>query len=117
MIYTGETETLTNVSLKTMSNEKVIEINNLRKSFASQEVLKNTSLNLFDGENLVVLGKSGSGKSVLIKCIVRLLNPAASSRFKLHKSPGLASGNRPCWLISSIMNLSKNRVGRRAGCS
>ncbi|MBK6283621.1 MAG: ABC transporter permease [Draconibacterium sp.] len=33
------------------------------------------SLQLFEGENLVVLGKSGSGKSVLIKCIVRLLNP------------------------------------------
>jgi len=32
-------------------------------------------LKLFDGENLVVLGKSGSGKSVLIKCIVRLLIP------------------------------------------
>ena len=42
---------------------------------AAQEVLKNVSLQLFDGENLVVLGKSGSGKSVLIKCIVRLLHP------------------------------------------
>ena len=37
-------------------------------------MLKNVSLQLFNGENLVVLGKSGSGKSVLIKCIVRLLN-------------------------------------------
>lgn len=52
----------------------VIEIKNLRKSFGSQEVLKNISLELIDGENLVVLGKSGSGKSVLIKCIVGLLN-------------------------------------------
>ena len=51
----------------------VIEINNLRKSFGSQEVLKNVSLKLFDGENLAVLGKSGTGKSVLIKCIVGLL--------------------------------------------
>jgi phospholipid/cholesterol/gamma-HCH transport system ATP-binding protein len=51
----------------------VIEIKNLRKSFGSQEVLKNVSLKLIDGENLVVLGKSGSGKSVLIKCIVGLL--------------------------------------------
>ena len=42
---------------------------------AQQEVLKDVSLKLFNGENLVVLGKSGSGKSVLIKCIVRLLNP------------------------------------------
>jgi phospholipid/cholesterol/gamma-HCH transport system ATP-binding protein len=54
-------------------NIPVIEINNLRKSFGPQEVLKNISLKLFEGENLVVLGKSGSGKSVLIKCIVGLL--------------------------------------------
>ena len=54
-------------------DEPVIEINYLRKSFGNQPVLKGVSLNLYDGENLVVLGKSGSGKSVLIKCIVRLL--------------------------------------------
>ncbi len=53
----------------------VIEINNLSKGFADLQVLNNLSLKLFEGENLVVLGKSGSGKSVLIKCIVRLLNP------------------------------------------
>lgn len=55
------------------ANKPVIEINNLKKSFGSQEVLKNISLQLLNGENLVVLGKSGSGKSVLIKCIVGLL--------------------------------------------
>ncbi len=55
-------------------DEPVIEINNLKKSFGNQEVLKNVSLQLFNGENLVVLGKSGTGKSVLIKCIVGLLN-------------------------------------------
>jgi phospholipid/cholesterol/gamma-HCH transport system ATP-binding protein len=54
---------------------QVIEINNLSKGFADLKVLRNLSLQLFDGENLVVLGKSGSGKSVLIKCIVRLLKP------------------------------------------
>jgi phospholipid/cholesterol/gamma-HCH transport system ATP-binding protein len=59
---------------KTNSDEAVIEIKNLSKSFDNQEVLKDVSLQLFNGENLVVLGKSGSGKSVLIKCIVRLLN-------------------------------------------
>ena len=51
----------------------VIEINNLKKSFGAQPVLTDLSLKLFNGENLVVLGKSGSGKSVLIKCIVGLL--------------------------------------------
>jgi phospholipid/cholesterol/gamma-HCH transport system ATP-binding protein len=57
------------------SKEAVVEIGNLRKGFGNQEVLKDVSLQLFKGENLVVLGKSGSGKSVLIKCIVRLLTP------------------------------------------
>jgi len=55
--------------------QPVIEINNLKKGFAGMIVLKDLSLKLYDGENLVVLGKSGSGKSVLIKCIVRLLYP------------------------------------------
>jgi phospholipid/cholesterol/gamma-HCH transport system ATP-binding protein len=58
----------------TETSKLVIEINNLSKGFDDLQVLKNLSLKLFDGENLVVLGKSGSGKSVLIKCIVRLLN-------------------------------------------
>jgi phospholipid/cholesterol/gamma-HCH transport system ATP-binding protein len=60
-------------SFKTKTGGPVIEIENLRKSFGSQEVLTNVSLQLMNGENLVVLGKSGSGKSVLIKCIVGLL--------------------------------------------
>jgi len=60
-------------SPKKNSKEAVIEIENLCKSFGEQVVLKNLSFKLFNGENLVVLGKSGSGKSVLIKCIVGLL--------------------------------------------
>jgi len=71
----NSTLTVTNFPDKTKSFEKVIEINNLRKGFGTQEVLKNVSLQLFKGENLAVLGKSGSGKSVLIKCIVGLFNP------------------------------------------
>jgi phospholipid/cholesterol/gamma-HCH transport system ATP-binding protein len=69
------TQTVATTSAVTNSNNQVIEINNLRKEFGEQEVLKNVSLQLKDGENLVVLGKSGSGKSVLIQCIVRLLDP------------------------------------------
>jgi phospholipid/cholesterol/gamma-HCH transport system ATP-binding protein len=61
--------------VKPKSRDKVIEINNLKKGFGTQEVLKNVSLYLFKGENLAVLGKSGCGKSVLIKCIVRLCDP------------------------------------------
>lgn len=52
----------------------VIKIENLKKHFGSLEVLKDVSIELREGENLVVLGKSGTGKSVLIKCIVRLLD-------------------------------------------
>ncbi len=55
------------------TNEPVIRINNLQKHFGPKEVLKDVSLELKKQENLVVLGKSGTGKSVLIKCIVRLL--------------------------------------------
>lgn len=68
-----------NSSVKTAGAETVIEITNLTKSFGAQEVLKNLSLNLYNGENLVVLGKSGTGKSVLIKCIVGLLSSDSGS--------------------------------------
>jgi phospholipid/cholesterol/gamma-HCH transport system ATP-binding protein len=57
------------------ASDVVLEVTNLRKGFGNQEVLKNVSLKLYNSENLVVLGKSGSGKSVLIKCIVRLMIP------------------------------------------
>ncbi len=60
---------------ETTGNRKtVIEIEHLQKSFGTTTVLKDINLKLYDQENLVVLGKSGTGKSVLIKCIVRLLN-------------------------------------------
>jgi phospholipid/cholesterol/gamma-HCH transport system ATP-binding protein len=57
----------------TTAGAAVIRIAHLYKSFGSNEVLKNFSMDLFKGENLAVLGKSGSGKSVLIKCIIGLL--------------------------------------------
>ena len=70
---TEPTEPIVPETPKKAPKEAVIEINNLYKSFGTLEVLKNLSLKLYDGENLVVLGKSGSGKSVLIKCIAGLL--------------------------------------------
>ncbi|MEJ8803358.1 ABC transporter ATP-binding protein [Pontibacter sp. H249] len=54
-------------------NEKVISIRGLKKAFDDFEVLKGVDLDLFKGENLVVLGRSGTGKSVLIKIISGLL--------------------------------------------
>lgn len=53
--------------------DHVIEIRNLKKSFEENDVLNGLSLDLKRGENLALLGKSGSGKSVLIKCIVQLI--------------------------------------------
>jgi phospholipid/cholesterol/gamma-HCH transport system ATP-binding protein len=52
----------------------VIEIKHLKKSFNGINVLKDINLTLRKGDSLVVLGKSGSGKSVLIKCIVGLIH-------------------------------------------
>lgn len=55
------------------NNEAIVEMNHVKKSFGSNEVLKDINFTLTKGENLVVLGKSGTGKSVLIKCIVKLI--------------------------------------------
>jgi len=53
----------------------MIEIVNLHKSFGSKKVLKGASLSIAEGETSVIIGKSGSGKSVLLKHIVGLLTP------------------------------------------
>jgi phospholipid/cholesterol/gamma-HCH transport system ATP-binding protein len=55
--------------------ENVIEIKGLKKSFGDHEVLKNINLILQKGESVVVLGKSGQGKSVMIKCVVGMIMP------------------------------------------
>ena len=57
----------------------VIQIKGLTKSFGENHVLRNFDIDIAEGENVVVLGKSGSGKSVLIKCIIGLLSPDAGS--------------------------------------
>jgi phospholipid/cholesterol/gamma-HCH transport system ATP-binding protein len=56
-------------------NEVVVDIDHISKSFGTKEVLKDINLHLKRGENVVVLGKSGQGKSVTIQCIVGLLTP------------------------------------------
>jgi phospholipid/cholesterol/gamma-HCH transport system ATP-binding protein len=54
-------------------------IKNLVKNFASKEVLRGINLSVNQGESLVILGGSGSGKSVLIKIIASLINPTSGS--------------------------------------
>jgi len=57
------------------SKDAVISISKLYKSFGENHVLQGIDLELYRGENLVVLGRSGTGKSVLIKIVVGLLKP------------------------------------------
>ena len=96
-------DTITAVSGVTKNPELIIEINNLRKGFGSQEVLKDVSLKLFNGENLVILGKSGTGKSVLIKCIVSLLNPDSGTINVL--------GNNVGSLTSKYLDELRKKIG------
>jgi phospholipid/cholesterol/gamma-HCH transport system ATP-binding protein len=65
--------------------EIVLEINDLNKSFGDNHVLKGFNMVLYQGENLVVMGKSGSGKSVMIKCLVGLLESDSGSISVMHK--------------------------------
>jgi phospholipid/cholesterol/gamma-HCH transport system ATP-binding protein len=55
--------------------ELVISIRGLYKSFGDKQVLNGIDLDLHKGENMIVLGRSGSGKSVLIKIIIGLMKP------------------------------------------
>jgi phospholipid/cholesterol/gamma-HCH transport system ATP-binding protein len=60
---------------KAHQKDVVIDIRNLYKSFGDNKVLDNFNLKLLKGENLVIMGKSGSGKSVMIKCLIGLMKP------------------------------------------
>jgi phospholipid/cholesterol/gamma-HCH transport system ATP-binding protein len=55
--------------------EKIVSIKGVYKSFEDNDVLNGVDLDLYKEENIVVLGKSGSGKSVLIKIIIGLMKP------------------------------------------
>lgn len=91
------------ISTSENTNEDVVIIQDLVKNFDTTHVLKGLSLSLKKGENLVVLGKSGTGKSVLIKCIVRLLNADSGSIKVL--------GNE----ITELKNDDLNTVRRKIG--
>jgi len=57
----------------------MVEIQDLHKSFNSNLVLDGVSFNVDEAENMVVFGRSGTGKSVLLKCIIRLMEPDAGN--------------------------------------
>jgi phospholipid/cholesterol/gamma-HCH transport system ATP-binding protein len=61
------------------TDEPAIRIAGLYKAFGANQVLRGFSADLLPGENLAVIGRSGSGKSVLIKCIIGLLEPDRGS--------------------------------------
>ncbi len=58
---------------------RIIEIKDLRKSYGDNHVLDGFNMVLNEGENLVIMGKSGSGKSVMIKCLIGLEQPDSGS--------------------------------------
>ena len=64
----------------------VAEIAHLKKSFGRNNVLKDINFKIEKGKNLVVCGKSGSGKSVLIKCLVGLIEPDDGKIILLEKN-------------------------------
>jgi phospholipid/cholesterol/gamma-HCH transport system ATP-binding protein len=68
-----------------VSREIVLELEDLNKSFEDNHVLKHFNLKLYKGENLVVMGKSGSGKSVMIKCLVGLMEADNGKITVMHK--------------------------------
>jgi phospholipid/cholesterol/gamma-HCH transport system ATP-binding protein len=81
----------------------VAEIRQLSKSFAGVNVLNKINLKISKGENLVIFGKSGSGKSVLIKCLVGLIEPDDGSVILLGKDISE--------LTEADLNLLRKKVG------
>lgn len=86
-----------------IDNEPIISIKGLSKSFGDLNVLNNINLDVFKGENMVVLGRSGSGKSVLIKIIVGLL--------PYDKGELLVFGNQIKTLSSKDLNALRLKIG------
>ena len=72
--------------MNTNKSNPVIEINNLRKSYGENHVLDGFNMKLFEGENLVIMGKSGCGKSVMIKCLIGLEEPDGGSIIVMGKN-------------------------------
>ena len=85
------------------NHEIVIQIEHLKKSFNGNNVLKDINMTVREGENVVILGKSGIGKSVLIKCIVGLIYPDSGSC--------KVFGKEVAEMNSRELNVLRTRVG------
>ncbi|WJJ95283.1 ABC transporter ATP-binding protein [Algibacter luteus] len=75
----NEAQNIQEIKESTGIKKPILEIKDLRKSFGNNHVLNGFNLQLFEGENLVIMGKSGSGKSVMIKCLVGLMQADSGS--------------------------------------
>jgi phospholipid/cholesterol/gamma-HCH transport system ATP-binding protein len=91
------------MSTESENREAVIRVRDLHKAFDQKKVLQGVSLDLRKGETLCILGRSGQGKSVLIKCMVRLLTPDEGSIEVL--------GQDVLALSDHELNLLRARVG------
>jgi len=80
-----EEQTIFTKAKNLINREVVLELMDLNKSFDNNHVLKNFSMKLYKGENLVIMGKSGSGKSVMIKCLVGLMEADSGKITVMHK--------------------------------
>lgn len=86
-----------------MENNTIISIKNLSKSFGEHDVLKDVNLTVNKGEDLVILGRSGSGKSVTIKCLVGLVK-ADKGEIKVFDTD-----------ITKLKNQELNKIRSRIG--
>ena len=66
--------------------KSIIEILNLSKNFDNKNILKKINLKITKGESLVIIGKSGSGKSLLMKCVLGILKPSQGEIFIKNKN-------------------------------
>ena len=66
--------------------KSIIEILNLSKNFDNKNILKKINLKITKGESLVIIGKSGSGKSLLMKCVLGILKPSQGEILIKNKS-------------------------------
>ncbi len=81
----------------------MVEVQDLHKSFNSHLVLDGVSFNVDEAENMVVFGRSGTGKSVLLKCIIRLMEPDAGNIS--------VDGRNVLQLDSKELNLLRKDIG------